>query len=146
MTRSSARSHAAGFTLVELMVVIVILGLLVTIVALNVLPAQDRAMRSKAQADIATLEQAIELYRLQNATYPQASDGLGALLTAPSSLERPELYQRGGYIKRLPKDPWGHDYIYAFPGEHGAFDLLSYGADGAPGGSGDDADIGNWQN
>lgn len=146
MTRISVRARPSGFTLVELMVVIVILGLLVTIVALNVMPAQDRAMRSKAQADIATLEQAIELYRLENSTYPAASDGLAALRQAPASLERPELYPRGGYIKRLPKDPWGHDYVYANPGEHGAFDLLSYGADGAPGGSGDDADIGNWQN
>ncbi len=133
-----------GFTLIELLVVIVILGLLMTVVALNVLPAQDKAMVNKAKADVAMLEQAVELYRLQNMTYPGGGDGLEALVSPPASLARPELYQRGGYVKRLPKDPWGRPYQYAQPGQHSAFDIWSYGADGTPGGDGDDADIGNW--
>ena len=100
----SEKRNDAGFTLVELMVVIVILGLLITIVALNVLPAQDRAMVDKAKADIATLDSAVELYKLHTGVYPVSSDGLSALLSAPASLPQPALYQRGGYIKKLPKD------------------------------------------
>jgi general secretion pathway protein G len=133
-----------GFTLVELLVVIAILGLLMTIVALNVLPAQDKAMVTKAKADIAMLEQAVEQYRLDTMTYPVGVDGLQALRMPPAGLERPELYRRGGYIKALPADPWGRAYLYASPGQHGAFDIYSYGADGAPGGDGDNADVGNW--
>jgi general secretion pathway protein G len=133
-----------GFTLVELMVVLVILGLLITVVALNVLPTQDKAMVAKAKADVAMLEQATELYRLQTMTYPTSSDGLKSLVSPPASLTSPELYQRGGYIKRLPSDPWGRPYVYVFPGEHGPFDIYSLGADGAPGGESDNADIGNW--
>ncbi len=143
MTRSRPRSND-GFTLVELMVVLVILGLLITIVALNVLPTQDKAMVAKAKTDVAMLEQATELYRLQTLSYPTTSDGLQALISPPASLLRPELYQRGGYIKRLPVDPWGRPYVYAAPGEHGPFDIYSLGADGAPGGEADNADIGNW--
>lgn len=137
-------THDEGFTLVELLVVIVILGLLMSIVALNVLPAQDKAMATKARADIATLEQAVEQFRLDTMTYPSGADGLQALLTPPAGLARPELYQRGGYIKKLPADPWGRPYLYAQPGQRGAFDIMSYGADGAPGGEGENADIGNW--
>jgi general secretion pathway protein G len=131
----------AGFTLIELLVVIVILGLLMTIVALNVLPAQDKAMATKARADIATLSQAVEHYRLDMMTYPSGADGLNALLTPPAGLARPDMYQRGGYIKKLPLDPWGRPYLYAQPGQSGAFDIISYGADGAPGGEGENADI-----
>ncbi len=130
-----------GFTLVELLVVIAILGLLMTIVALNVLPAQDKAMATKAKADIALLEQAAEQYRLDTMAYPPA---LEALRTPPAGLERPELYRSGGYIKKLPLDPWGRAYLFANPGQHGAIDIYSYGADGAPGGDGENADIGNW--
>jgi general secretion pathway protein G len=142
--RGPERDSESGFTLVELMVVIVILGLLITIVALNVLPAQDRAMVSKAKADIATLDQAVELYKLHTGTYPGSGDGLAALKSPPASLQQPELYQRGGYIKKLPNDPWGRSYIYASPGQHGAFDISTLGADGVPGGEAENADIGNW--
>ena len=130
-----------GFTLVELLVVIAILGLLMTIVALNVLPAQDKAMATKAKADIALLEQAAEQYRLDTMAYPPA---LEALRTPPAGLERPELYRSGGYIKKLPLDQWGRAYLFASPGQHGAIDIYSYGADGAPGGDGENADFGNW--
>jgi general secretion pathway protein G len=134
----------AGFTLVELMVVIVIIGLLATVVAINVLPSQEKAMVQKAKADIAVLEQAVESYQLDNFTVPRGQDGLQALVSAPAGLENPERYRAGGYIKRLPKDPWGGDYQYTAPGEHGAFDIYSFGADGQKGGEGKNADLGNW--
>ena len=131
-----------GFTLVELMVVIFILGLLTTIVVINVLPSQDRAMVEKARADIATLGQALEMYRLDNLSYPGSAEGLNALVAAPSSLPASGRYRQGGYIKKLPADPWGRPYQYDNPGRNGpGFDLYSLGADGAPGGEDDAADI-----
>jgi general secretion pathway protein G len=133
-----------GFTLVELMVVIVILGLLATIVAVNVIPAGDKAAVQKAKTDIATLEQAIEMYRLDNMSYPSTTDGLQALVSPPASLAQPVRYRQGGYVKRLPDDPWGRPYRYASPGSHGAFDIWSLGADGQEGGEDENADIGNW--
>lgn len=136
------RKGERGFTLTELMVVIFIIGLLATVVMINVLPSQDRAMVTKAKADIATLENALEQYRLDNLTYPASTDGLNALVTAPPSLAQPERYRRGGYIKKLPADPWGRPYNYQAPGPNGAaFDVWSLGADGAPGGADDNADI-----
>jgi general secretion pathway protein G len=138
------RSRTAGFTLVELMVVIVIIGLLGTVVMLNVLPSQDRAMTEKARVDIATLEQALETYRLENLNYPATADGLQALVSRPQGLARPERYREGGYIRRLPEDPWGNPYRYANPGRNGVIDVFSYGADGKEGGEGNNADIGNW--
>lgn len=139
--RSSRRSAQQGFTLVELLVVIVIIGLLATIVAINVIPAGSKARVEKAKADIATLEQALEQYRLDNMTYPASTDGLGALTAAPAGLTQPERYRQGGYIKKLPDDPWGRPYHYEAPGKKGAFDIYSLGADGQSGGSGDNADI-----
>jgi general secretion pathway protein G len=130
-----------GFTLVELMVVIVIIGLLATIVAINVIPATDTARVEKAKADIATIEQALEQYRLDNLAYPAQTDGLQALLSPPASLAQPQRYRRGGYIKKLPEDPWGRAYRYAVPGKKGAFDISSLGADGQPGGDHENADL-----
>jgi len=122
----------SGFTLVELMVVIVIIGLLATVVIINVLPATDKAAITKARADVATLEQGVEMYRLNKLRYPSGSEGLQAVTSE-------------GYVKRLPKDPWGNAYRYAQPGRDGRqFDIYSYGADGREGGEGQDADIGNW--
>jgi len=138
------RRSEAGFTLVELMVVIVIIGLLATVVAINVLPSQDRAMVEKAKADIAVLEQAVESYRLDNFVFPRTEDGLQALVAPPAGLANPGRYREGGYIRRLPQDPWGNAYQYAAPGERGAFDIYSFGADGRRGGEGRDADLGNW--
>ncbi|WP_115561254.1 type II secretion system major pseudopilin GspG [Xanthomonas arboricola] len=140
-----SRSGVRGFTLVELMVVIVIIGLLATVVMINVMPSQDRAMVEKARADVAVLEQALETYRLDNLTYPTTEQGLQALLNPPSGLTRPERYRQGGYIRRLPEDPWGHAYQYRRPGRNGGFDVYSFGADGAEGGDADNADIGNWR-
>lgn len=120
-----------GFTLVELMVVLVIIGLLATVVIINVLPSQDKAMVQKAKADIALIDQALEMYKLNNLTFPDASQGLQALVTQ-------------GVIKKLPNDPWGRRYRYANPGTHGAVDVSSLGADGVEGGEGENADIGSW--
>jgi len=139
------RKGEEGFTLLELMVVIVIIGLLATVVVVNVLPSRDRAMVEKARADIALIEQGLEMYRLDNFSYPQTQDGLAALVQPPSSLSDPSRYRRGGYLKRLPDDPWGRAYQYAFPGTRSEMDVFSFGADGAPGGEGDNADIGNWK-
>lgn len=148
MTRFSSarrqRRRRQGFTLVELMVVIVIIGLLGTVVMLNVLPSQDRAMIEKAKVDIAMLEQALETYRLENLSYPTTAQGLQALVARPADLARPERYRSGGYIRRLPDDPWGNPYRYASPGRNGQIDVFSYGADGKEGGEDNDADIGNW--
>ena len=121
-----------GFTLVELMVVLVIIGLLATVVIINVMPATDKAAVTKARADVATLEQGVEMYRLNKLRYPSGSEGLQAVTSE-------------GYVKRLPKDPWGNAYHYAQPGRDGRqFEIFSYGADNREGGEGQDADIGNW--
>ncbi|WP_310498966.1 type II secretion system major pseudopilin GspG [Sandarakinorhabdus sp.] len=134
-----------GFTLVELMVVIVIIGILSTVVIINVLPDIDRASTTKARADIATLESALTAYRADNLVYPSTAEGLAALKTPPTGLAQPDRYKPGGYVLRLPEDPWGHPYQYAVPGTHGAADIWSMGPDGATGGEGENADIGNWQ-
>lgn len=133
-----------GFTLLEVMVVLVIIGLLVAIVAPNVLDNQDKAMVQKARADISSLEQALEMYRLDNFTYPSSEQGLNALVTKPSIAPEPRNYRDNGYIRRLPTDPWGNAYQYRFPGEKGRVDVFSFGADGRIGGEGLNADIGNW--
>lgn len=131
-----------GFTLTELMVVLFIVGLLATVVLINVLPSQDRAMVTKAHSDIAALENAMEQYRLDNLTYPNAADGLAALRSAPAGLADPSRYRPGGYVRNLPEDPWGRPYQLAVPGRNGApFSVYSLGADGAPGGENENADI-----
>ncbi|TWH71445.1 general secretion pathway protein G [Azomonas agilis] len=138
------RSTQRGFTLMEIMVVIFIIGLLVAIVAPNVLGNQDQAMRQKARADIATLEQALDMYRLDNLRYPTTEQGLAALITKPQTEPLPRQWRTDGYIRRLPEDPWGNTYGYRSPGQQGRIDLYSLGADGQEGGEGMDADIGNW--
>jgi general secretion pathway protein G len=143
-TQRPRPSSEAGFTLLEVMVVVVIIGLLATVVMINVLPSQDKAMREKARVDISVLEQAVESYRLDNFSFPTTAQGLNALVSPPAGLSRPDRYREGGYIRRLPADPWGNPYQYALPGEHGRFDIYSFGADGRKGGEGEDADIGNW--
>ncbi|MHB0776775.1 type II secretion system major pseudopilin GspG [Halomonas sp. WWR20] len=147
MTRSRpscSSRRQRGFTLLEIMVVIFIIGLLVAIVAPNVLSNQDDAMQQKARADLSTLEQALDMYRMDNYRYPSTRQGLLALVEAPSQEPLPKNYREEGYIRRLPSDPWGNEYQYRSPGENGSVDIFSLGADGAPGGEGPDADIGNW--
>lgn len=138
---SRGKAGEQGFTLVELMVVLVIIGLLATVVMINVMPSQDKAMATKAKADIATLEQAMEMYRLDNLSYPGGGDGLNALVSPPAGVAGSGRYRPGGYIKALPKDPWGRPYQLAVPGRAGPFDIYSLGADGAPGGEGENADL-----
>ena len=138
------RRDEDGFTLVELMVVIVIIGLLATIVVINVLPSGDKAKVTKARADISTIEGALETYRLQLDRYPTTAQGLAALKTAPAGADAAR-YQPGGYIRKLEKDPWGNPYLYASPGQHGEADVWTFGRDGKEGGEGIDADIGSWQ-
>jgi general secretion pathway protein G len=133
-----------GFTLLEVMVVLVIIGLLVAIVAPNVLDNQDKAMVQKARADLSSLEQALEMYRLDNFNYPTTEQGLDALVEKPTLAPEPKNYRENGYIRRLPSDPWGNDYQYRQPGEQGRVDIYSLGADGREGGEDLNADIGNW--
>ena len=129
-----------GFSFIELMVAVVIMGLLTSVVVLNVLPSQNKAMVEKARSDIALLSQAIEMYRMETLRYPGMEQGLDILLEVPPG----NSLRQEGYIKALPKDPWNNAYQYLIPGENGIFDVFSFGADGRLGGEGLDADIGNW--
>lgn len=133
-----------GFTLIEVMVVVVILGILAALVVPKIMGRPDEARIVAARQDIATLMQALKLYKLDNITYPTTEQGLQALTTKPGSAPVPPNWKSGGYIDRLPKDPWGHEFQYLNPGLHGEIDVFSLGADGAPGGEGNDADIGSW--
>lgn len=143
--KSTRAAHKeAGFTLVEVMVVMVIIGLLTTFVVLNIAPARDTASVTKAQADIRIIEQALELYRLDMLDYPPQSAGLSALRIVPNGIINAERYRKGGYVKSLPKDPWQRDYLYRYPGQYGTYDVFSYGADGEEGGEGIAGDIVNW--
>lgn len=135
---------AAGFTLIEVMVVIVILGILAAVVVPRIMDNPDKARVVKAKQDIRTLEGALNLYKLDNFQYPSTDQGLEALSSKPAGSPEPKNWKEGGYIDRLPKDPWGNDYQYLSPGVHGAIDIFSFGADGRDGGEGVESDIGNW--
>lgn len=126
-----------GFTLLEIMVVLIIIGLLAALVAPRFIERADEAKVEATKAQMKNIEQALKLYRLQHHRYPTTSEGLKALVTPDRNGKR--------YLDRMPKDAWGNDFVYLSPGVHGDFDLLSYGADGRPGGEGFDSDIGNWQ-
>ncbi|WP_438865600.1 type II secretion system major pseudopilin GspG [Neptunicella sp.] len=131
----------SGFSLLEIMVVILIIGLLTAIVAPNILGNQETAQLKKAAVDIRQLENALEMYKLRNSTFPTSEQGLDALVSMPTIEPIPRNYPEEGFIKNLPKDPWGNDYQLLSPGEMGAIDLYSNGPDGQPG---TDDDIGNW--
>ena len=124
------QARQRGFTLLEIMVVIVILGILASIVVPNLMGNKEKADRQKAVTDIVALENALDMYKLDNSRYPTTEQGLEALVTKPSGDPEPRNYRDGGYIKRLPKDPWGNDYLLVSPGEHGAVDVFSAGPDG----------------
>ncbi len=141
---TKSEQNCAGFTLVEIMVVVVILSILAAIVVPKIMDRPDQAREAKVMQDIRALSAALDLYRLDNFAYPTTDDGLEALIQRPSSLPTGAKWMEGGYIKRLPKDPWGNPYSYLQPGTHGEFDLFSLGADNAVGGSGPSTDIGNW--
>ncbi|MCC5986834.1 MAG: type II secretion system major pseudopilin GspG [Pararhodobacter sp.] len=134
-----------GLTLIELMVVVVILSILAVVIVPRVIDRPDQARVARAQADIAALAAALDLYRLDNHAYPSTEQGLQALVRRPTAPPVPPNWADGGYLDRLPDDPWGRPYQYLAPGVHGAFDIFSLGADGRPGGSGVNAVIGNWQ-
>ena len=134
-----------GFSLIELMVVVVILSILAVVIVPRVIDRPDQARVSRAKSDIAAIESALALYRLDNQRYPTTEQGLQALVERPTRAPVPDNWAEGGYLARLPIDPWGQPYQYLQPGVHGDVDLFSHGADGRPGGSGVNADIGNWQ-
>jgi general secretion pathway protein G len=140
----SAKS-ARGFTLIEVMVVIVILGVLAALIVPKVMSRPDEARIAAARMDIGAISQALKLYKLDNMRYPTTEQGLMALVKKPSTPPEPPNWKGNGYLETLPKDPWGSPYQYLQPGLHGEIDILSLGADGAPGGEGSDADIGSWQ-
>lgn len=143
-----ARTHSVfqrGFTLIEIMVVVAILGILAALIVPKVIGRSDEARVVAAKQDIGTLMQALKLYRLDNQRYPSSEQGLNALVTRPTVAPIPPNWKAGGYLDRLPRDPWGNPYQYLAPGLHGEIDVFSLGADGQPGGSGLDADVGSWE-
>ncbi|MDF1580278.1 MAG: type II secretion system major pseudopilin GspG [Desulfuromonadales bacterium] len=134
-----------GFTLIEIMVVVVILGILAGIVVPRLLDRPDEARRTKASVQIRSIEETLGLYKLDNGFYPTTDQGLRALVTKPTTGKIPKKFREGGYLRKVPKDPWDNDYIFLSPGLHGDFDVISYGADGEQGGEGKNADINSWE-
>jgi general secretion pathway protein G len=137
-------SSCAGFTLLEIMVVIVILGLLAALVVPKLIGRTEEAKQTQTRLQIKNIEQALQLFKLDNGFYPGTEQGIEALVRAPEIGRVPKNYRKGGYLDRVPKDPWGSEYVYVSPGTNGDYDITSYGADEAPGGEGEDADINSW--
>ncbi len=136
--------HQGGFSLLEIMVVVVIIGILVATIAPNLFGETERARLTRVKVDIAALEDAIERYKMENFHYPTTDQGLEALVTKSSLPPEPKHFKEGGYVKRLQKDPWGNEYQYIHPGQERPYDLFTLGADGEAGGEGVNMDIGNW--
>ena len=141
------RSNQRGFTLIELMVVLVIIGILAAIIGPRMVGQTDKAMRVQAQAQIKSFDTALKMYKLNHKVYPTTEQGLAALVTAPTSGTAVKNYPERGYLdgESVPKDPWGNDYVYLCPGVHSDFDIVSYGADGVQGGDGNDKDVTSWE-
>ncbi len=137
--------RASGFTLIEILVVIVIIGILATLVVPKLMTRPDEARVVAAKQDIQTILQALKIYRLDNGRYPTTEQGLQALVKKPTTDPVPKNWKEEGYVEKPPRDPWGTAYQYLQPGAHGEIDVFSLGADGIPGGEGIDADIGSWQ-
>jgi general secretion pathway protein G len=142
--RHSSVAAARGFTLIEIMVVVVIMGILAALVVPKLMGRADDARIVAAKQDIATMMQALKLYKLDNQRYPTTEQGLQALVTKPTVGPEANGWKTGGYLDKLPKDPWGNPYQYLSPGIKGEIDIISLGGDGQPGGAGNDADIGSW--
>ena len=140
----TCRTQQRGFTLIEVMVVVVILGILAALVVPKIMGRPDEARVIKARQDVQAVEAALNLYRLDNHAYPSTDQGLTALVEKPSGEPAAPNWKAGGYLDRVPQDPWGHPYQYLNPGLHGETDIWSYGADGQEGGEGVNADLGNW--
>lgn len=141
-----SRQHGeAGFTLIEIMVVIAIIGILATLIVPKIMGRPDEARVTAAKHDVATIVQSLKLYRLDIGRYPTTEQGIRALVEKPTLEPIPQNWKAGGYLDSLPKDPWGNPYQYTNPGIHGEIDVYTYGADGKSGGTGTDADVGNWQ-
>ena len=142
----SIRSCATprGFTLLEILIVITILGILASLIAVKLMDRPGEARQLKSQMDLQSLETALKLYKLDNLRYPTTEQGLQALITKPASGPEANGWKSGGYLEKMPKDPWGNPYQYLSPGIRGEIDVLSFGADGQAGGTGNDADIGSW--
>ncbi len=136
-----------GFTLIELMVVIVILGVLAALIAPRIMGRPEEARRTKARIQIEGIETALKLYKLDNGSYPSTEQGLEALIETPSVGKLPKNWRKGGYLEKgkVPKDPWANDYVYLSPGNHDGYDLMSYGPDGEQGGEDEDKDINSWE-
>ncbi len=145
--RRDDRSRENGFTLIDLMVVIVILGILAGLIVPRIMGRPDEARRAKASIQIESLETALKLYKLDNGNYPTTEQGLQALVEPPAAGAVAKNWREGGYLEKgkVPKDPWDHDFIYLSPGVHGDYDLSSRGADGEPGGEGKNSDINSWE-
>ncbi|MEQ9395179.1 type II secretion system major pseudopilin GspG [Haliea sp.] len=139
------RRVQGGFSLVEILVVLVIMGLLISVVAPTVLNRADEARIQKVHADFKAIETALKIYRLDNYVYPTTEQGLQALVSASNLDPQPRNFKDGGYLQEVPLDPWGRPYLYLSPGEHGEVDIYSLGADGLSGGEGQNADVGNWK-
>ncbi len=140
------RRAARGFSLIEILVVVVIIGILAAVVVPRVMDRPGEARQIKAKADIQALTTSLHAYKLDNFAYPSTNQGLEALVSRPGGQPEARNWRAGGYIDRIPKDPWGRDYAYLSPGQRGDFDLYTLGADGQPGGEGENADVANWDN
>jgi general secretion pathway protein G len=141
------RSDSRGFTLIEIMVVIIILGILAVYIGPKIMGRPEEAKQVKAKVDISALETALKLYKLDNGVYPSTEQGLQALIEKPESGHVPAKWRDGGYLdkNKVPKDPWKNDFVYLSPGVHSDFDIISYGSDGVPGGEKQNMDINNWE-
>lgn len=140
------RQRLAGFTLIEIMVVVAIIAILGAAVVPKIMARPDEARRVRATTDIAKISQALEMYKLDNFSYPSTDQGLQALVQKPTGDPEPANWSDGGYLQSMPKDPWGREYVYVSPGESGAFDIVTLAADGVEGGEGAGADISNADN
>lgn len=138
------KTNMSGFTLIEIMVVVVILGILAGFVVPKIMDRPDQAKIVRAKSDVRAIESALNMYKLDNHRYPASDQGLSALVDKPGGSDAAKNWKQGGYLDKIPKDPWGNEYRYLNPGQHGTIDIYSLGADGQDGGEGIDADVGNW--